>query len=204
MNSNRMKPEEGKIDAQKFWKIKKRLFPKSMDPPSVMMDKDGNLLTTDKAIENRAIEVYKERLEPNEIQEHLKAYEETNNKLCETRLKLTKLNKTDPWTIEDLEEALKDLGNNKSRDALNYANELFKEGVTGSDLKLATLKLMNQIKDKQQYPKALEQCNITSLYKHKGSRKDFNNYRGVFRVTVFRSILLYNRRLPDGRQCWCT
>ena len=37
---NRMKPEEGKIDAQKFWKIKKRLFPKSMDPPSVMMDKD--------------------------------------------------------------------------------------------------------------------------------------------------------------------
>ena len=48
-----MKPEEEKIDAQTFWKIKKRLFPKSMDPPSVMMDKDGNILTTDKAIENR-------------------------------------------------------------------------------------------------------------------------------------------------------
>ena len=192
---NRMKPEEGKIDAQKFWKIKKRLFPKSMDPPSVMIDKDGNILTDDKAIENRALEVYKERLEPNKMEEHLKAYEHTNNKLCEARLKLTKLNKTDPWSIEDLDEALKDLGNNKSRDSLEYANELFKEGVAGSDLKLATLKLMNQIKDKQQYPKALEQCNITSLYKHKGSRKDFNNYRGVFRVTVFRSILdrlIYN------------
>ena len=34
-----MKPEKGKIYAQKFWKIKKRLFSKSMDPPSVMMDK---------------------------------------------------------------------------------------------------------------------------------------------------------------------
>ena len=70
------------------------------------------------------------------------------------------MNKTDPWSIENLEEALKDLGNNKSRDALKYADELFKEGVAGSDLKLATLKLMNQIKDRQQYPEALEQCNI--------------------------------------------
>ena len=38
-------------------------------------------------------------------------------------------------------------------------------------------------------------CNITSLYKNKGSRKDYNNCRGIFRVTVLRSIvdkLLYN------------
>ena len=97
--------------------------------------------------------------------------------------------------MEELEEAIKDLGNNKSRDALQYANELFKEGVAGTDLKLALLKFMNLIKDKQQYPEILENCNISSLYKHKGSHKDFNNYRGVFRVTVFRSILdrlIYN------------
>ena len=111
---------------------------------------------------------------------HLESYEETNNDLCEARLRLTKLNKTDPWSMEDMEIAIKDLGNNKSRDALNYANELFKEGVAGSDLKLATLKLMNLIKQRQQYPDALEPCNITSLYKHKGSHKDINNYRGVF------------------------
>ena len=54
---------------------------------------------------------------------------------------------------------------------------------------------MNLIKHKQQYPEVLEHCNISSLYKHKGSHKDFNNYRGVFRVTVFWSILdrlIYN------------
>ena len=51
--------------------------------------------------------------------EHLKSYEETNNKLCETRLMLTKLNKTAPWSMEDLEDAIKDLGRNKSRDAPN-------------------------------------------------------------------------------------
>ena len=190
-----MKPEEGKIDSQRFWKIKKKLFPKSRDPPSAMFDKANNLLTSDKAIESRALEAYQERLEANKIAEHLRSYEDTNNKLCEARLKMTKLNKTDPWSMEDMEIAIKDLGKNKSRDALNWANELFKEGVAGSDLKLATLKLMNLIKQRQQYPDALEPCNITSLYKHKGSHKDINNYRGVFRVTVLRSILdrlIYN------------
>ena len=43
---------------------------------------------------------------------------------------------------------------------------------------------MNHIKNTQTYPEAIDYCNITSLYKHKGSHRDFNNYRGVFRVTV--------------------
>ena len=65
----------------------------------------------------------------------------------------------------------------------------------GTDLKLATLRLMNLIKKNQKYPEALQYCNITSIYKHKGSHKEMNNYRGVFRVCVLRSILdrlIYN------------
>ena len=192
---NKMKPEEGRIDAQKFWKMKKRIFPKNNDPPSAMLDKDGNIITSKKEIEKRAIDVYTDRLKANQINEHLKDYEQTANKLCEARLKLSKLNVTEPWSMEDLEKATSDLENGKARDALDYANELFKKEVAGTDLKEAVLKLMNLIKSKQKYPECLEPCNITSLYKHKGSHKDFNNYRGVFRVTVFRSILdrlIYN------------
>ena len=48
--------------------------------------------------------------------------------------------------MEDLENAIKDLQRNKSRDALEQANELFKEEVAGDDFKLAILKLMNMIK----------------------------------------------------------
>ena len=84
---------------------------------------------------------------------------------------------------------------NKSRDALGYLNELFKPNVIGSDLKLALLKLMNKIKQNQEYPKCLELCNITSIFKPKGSINDFSQYRGIFRVLVFRSILerlIYN------------
>ena len=137
-----MKPEEGRIDAQKFWKLKKRLFPKSNDPPSAMLDKQGNLLTSKVDIENRAVEVYTERLGENKIEEHLKSYEQSVNKLCETRLKLTKMISTEPWIMEDLDTAVADLDNGKSRDALDHSNGIFKKGVAGSDLKLAVLKLI--------------------------------------------------------------
>ena len=67
--------------------------------------------------------------------------------------------------------------------------------MAGNDLKLALLKLMNKIKDDQKYPKCLELCNISSIWKSKGSRNNFESYRGIFRVTIFRSILdrlIYN------------
>ena len=105
-----MKPEEGRIDAQKFWRMKKKLFPKRLDPPSAMLDKDGNMLKTKTAIEKRALEVYSERLKANSMKEHLKGYEDTNNQLCFERLKETKLVKTNPWSLDDLEQAVKDLG----------------------------------------------------------------------------------------------
>ena len=43
------------------------------------------------------------------------------------------------------------------------------------------LKLMNKIKTTQEYHKNFLKYNITYLYKKK-YRKNFNNYRGVFRV----------------------
>ena len=188
-----MKPDGGKINSQKFWKLKKKIFPKSRDPPAAMLNSKGDLLTNDREIKDRAVEVYKERLKPNKIVTYLESYEQTENKLCEMRLKLAKLNKTEPWTLQDLEQVIKDLDKDKSRDAIGHANELFK--CAGSDLKLAVLRLMNHIKRKHEFPEALQYCNITSLYKHKGSHKDFNNYRGVFRITVLPSVLdrlIYN------------
>ena len=112
---NQMKPDKGKIDSQKFLKIKKQLFPRSRDPPSAMLDKHGNLLTTNKSIENRALEVYAERLKPDKINDQFKEHEHTVNKLCEMRLKLSKSKSTEPWTLADLNQAVRDLKVNKSR-----------------------------------------------------------------------------------------
>ena len=62
-------------------------------------------------------------------------------------------NKTPDWTLNDLEDVLKGLKKDKCRDPFGYINEIFKPDVCGEDLKLAILKLMNSIKDKQEYPK---------------------------------------------------
>ena len=38
-------------------------------------------------------------------------------------------------------------------------------------------------------------CNISSIYKRKGSRNSFENYRGIFRVPILRTVLdrlIYN------------
>ena len=50
--------------------------------------------------------------------------EEDTNKLCEARLKMCKLNKSEPWDIDDLKHVLKMLGRDKSRDADGCANAL--------------------------------------------------------------------------------
>ena len=191
--------DETKVNTQAFWKIKKKMCPKQKEPPVAMKDKHGNLITSEKAIQERVLEVFSERLKPNKMKENIKHMEETTNKLCESRLKATKLNKSEKWTIDDLEEVLKELEKDKSRDALGHANEIFRKDVAGTDLKLAILKMMNLIKQQSKYPQALEPCNITPLYKNKGSKNNFFFYRGIFRVTVFRSILdrlLYNDSYP--------
>ena len=81
----------------------------------------------------------------------------------------------------------KDLKKKKSRDTYGYSNKLIQNG--GGDLTLAIMKLINNIKKQQNFPKCLEPCKITSLFKNKGQKQDLNNHRGVFRVTVFRNIL---------------
>ena len=160
-----------------------------------MIDAKGNLVTSKKALEQLSLNMYTERLKSHDMKESLKLHQVQQENMGDQRLQEAQDNVTPDWTMGDLEVVLQQLKNKKSRDPLGLANELFKPDNAGKDLKLALLKLSNQIKNQQVFPKALGLCNITSLYKNKGSKKDFNNYRGIFRVTAIRSIidkLIYN------------
>ena len=58
---------------------------------------------------------------------------------------------------------------------------------------------MNNISNDLEYPEPLEYCNISSIHK-KGRISVFDNYRGVFRVTVLRNMLdrlVYNDICQD-------
>ena len=77
------------------------------------------------------LEVYSERLEPNKIKENLITHGKNVEQLCELRLKQTATSnqQPEPWTMEEFDAAVKDLDNDKSRDALGHVNKLYKKGV---------------------------------------------------------------------------
>ena len=56
---------------------------------------------------------------------------------------------------------------------------------------------MNKIRENCEIPDFIQWANITSLYKGKGDRLDITNERGIFIVSIFRSILMkliYNEK----------
>ena len=73
---------------------------------------------------------------------------------------------------------IKNLKKKKSCDPHGHSNEVNQCG--GKDMLSAITKLMNIIKRQQSFSQSLKACNITGLFKNKGSRKDFNHYRGIF------------------------
>ena len=191
--------ENGGVNGRKMWQLKKRLKGIVSEPPAAMIDEKGNIVTSNAALENLILKQYEERLKTLEMKHELKVHKVQREKLCDERLENAQRTKTPEWTIEQLDIVLKQLKSNKSRDPIGLTNELFKTNNIGSDLKKAVLALMNQIKTQQKVPQNFKLCNITSLYKNKGSRKEFDNYRGIFRVTALRSILdklIYNDEYP--------
>ena len=120
-----MEVKEGGLNPNQLWKLKKKLCPESRDTPCAMLDDNGNLLTSNKAIKERAVKVYSKRLEANTIKDNMKDLELETNKLCESRMNECRKNVTGPWDQEDLKIVLKQLSNNRSRDPEGLANELF-------------------------------------------------------------------------------
>ena len=170
-----MNCEDGGINSGKLWKLKKKLHTNFPDPPNVMKDSKGNILTEPKDILEETLNHYKKVLENRTISEGLEHHQKEREHLAKIRLEQAAKNKTPDWDLEDLTEALKSLKINKSSDALGFINELFKPSVIRSDLKLGLLKLINRIKQTQVYPQCLEACNISSIYKNKGSKSEFDS-----------------------------
>ena len=115
-NFNKLKDELGKlkkgddeIDSKQLWKLKRKMCPRSRDAPCAMKDANENLVTSDKALQKEALEVFSKRLEGNKIEPHLKDLEDDTNTLCEIRVKLSKSHKSAEWTMEDLKLVLKHL-----------------------------------------------------------------------------------------------
>ena len=109
-------------------------------------DEHGNILTSSEAIKSLYMKTYQERLGKKNIAPNLENLKDYKEILCQKRLELAKLTKSEEVTIKKLEIVLKSLKRNKARDPIGLANELFKEGVIGKNLKDSLVLYLNKIK----------------------------------------------------------
>ena len=114
---------------------------------------------------------------------------ERKEELFQIKLVIAEANPSQNWTIADLEKALAPLKNNKARDCEGFINEIFKENVIGTNLKDSLLKMFNLLKSKILIPEFINNANIPTVPK-RGSWIEPRNERGIFRVSVLRSILM--------------
>ena len=181
--------EKGDFSQLKLWKLKKRLCPKTCDPPMAKMDKEGNLITSPQLLKNLYLQTYQERLKNRDMKCTLLDIYFLKKELWNSRLKELKTKKTAPWNRIEVRKAIKSLKKNKTTDPNGIINEILMKECAGEDLEEALEILMVEIKNTFHLPEYMLKENITTIYKNKGSRLNMNNDRGIFLLTSLKKIL---------------
>lgn len=171
------------------WQVRKKVVPRHTDPPMAKKDPGGNLVTNPELLKKLYINEYTHRLRSREIVPGLEKLQKLKEDLWQRRLEYLSKIKTPDWTMDQLSKALKRLKRNKARDPMGWTNEIFKPDIAGRDLLESLLKLLNSIKNEYKVPKFLVTPDITTIYKNKGEKCDLTNDRGVFKLSVIRTIL---------------
>ena len=199
-NFQEMSQNPENINLGSVWKLLKRMWPKCGDSlPTAKINYKGKVISAPLALKKLLEKEYKNRLRTRPLRSDLSFLSEEKQRIFEMKMKLAESNRSEKWTMSDLDLALRNLKNNKSRDPEGLVNEIFKKDVIGSDLKNSMLFMFNKIKEEKIIPKFMNKTNITTVPK-KGSRLKLENERGIFRVSVLRNILMrliYNQKYSE-------
>ena len=177
------------INMSKMWKILKKIWPKQTSNQVAKKNHKGKIVSASNELKSLLSKEYKERLRIRPIRPDMKNVLKQKNEIFQMKMKLTETIKSQDWTLHDLDEALANLKNNKARDYEGFSNEIFKDGIIGTNLKKSLLIMFNKMKNEKYVPSFLNVANITTVPK-KGSFLELANERGIFRVSVIRNILM--------------
>ena len=129
-----------------MWNLKKKLWPKNkLYIPTGELNQLGKLETGPEEIKNLLYKEYKERLRPRPIHPNLIHIEQIKTNAFEVKLEDAKQHKSPDWTIGDLDNVLKDINQNKSRDPDGINRSIFHISCIGGNLKKSLLILFNKI-----------------------------------------------------------
>ena len=88
--------EDGGFNTGKLWKLKKKLSPRCVNPPSVMVDSNGKILTSEEDIKDEAIKHYKKVFKSKVIKQGLEDMQKDKEMLCLKHIEKAYENKTLP------------------------------------------------------------------------------------------------------------
>ena len=95
---------------KKLWSLLKKKFPKSSHAiPVAKKDGKGNLVTNHKELKKLYLKTYTQRMRNRPMKADLEELKDLKEELFDIRLKLVSKKKSEPWTMDDLEKALKTL-----------------------------------------------------------------------------------------------
>ena len=198
-NFKRFSDNPENINLQEIWKILKTIGPKHGSTlPIAKKDHKGVLISDPKEIKKLLAKEYRQRLRSRPLRPDLIDLKQRRKYIFKMQMKLAEGTSSKPWILKDLNNALRDLKNKKSRDHAGYVNEIFKHGVIGTNLKQSLLLMFNKLKLNKLIPSFMQFANITTVPK-RGSLTLLENERGIFRVDITRSILMrliYNEKYP--------
>ena len=175
----------------KLWNLLKRKCPKKKFAfPVGKKNRKGKLITNHDGLKKLYLKTYKDRLRNRPIKEEFSEIKNLKLMLFNMRKELCEGRKSEPWDMKDLNAVLKDLKKAKARDPNGWINEMFMEGIAGKNLKKSMLMYFNKMKEENQTPEFMKIADVTTFYKGKGDKSSMESDRGIFVVSVFRSIMM--------------
>ena len=169
--------EEGGNKSSNFWKTRKRLLKNEDDLEKYTQDEEGNEIKDPQAIKDHVANYYEQLFR---AREPTKGYEESNkeieNKIEELRIS-TKNTKAEPFTLPELERAIKKLKRNKATGPDGIPNEALIEA--NRETKKAYLYMFNHITETKEIPPQWQKGELKRIYKGKGSKGKCSSERGI-------------------------
>ena len=94
--------ENGEFSQCGMWKLKSKLCPIPLDPPTAKLDENGCLVTNTEELLNLYLDTYSKRLSHRKMKNKYEDIFELKNESWQMRLKKISGVKTEEWTKNDL------------------------------------------------------------------------------------------------------
>ena len=173
-----------------MWKLKQKVWPKKQETiPTGKFNNQGHMVTDSEELKKLYASQFKERLRRRPTNPEFYEIQKLKDLIFKLKMEKVKANKTNDWTLKELEAVLKNIRKEKSRDPDGISRAIFHPSVIGENLKDSLLIMFNKIKQHGIIPNFMKKAIISPIPK-KGSQFQLKNERGIFIVNSVRGFLM--------------